>query len=200
MQLYLNQTSPYARVARIVAMEKGLLDRVELAWVDPWAESDTLISVNPASRIPVLTTDDGEALAESLLIALYLDEQGDSNRLVPAPDQARVLALAGRGQALTDAAFNTVIGRKHEGLKADETVLGQRRLVAIRRLLAELARGTDRPAMAMPLNLGHIVVAVALDYLDFRLPELSWREKHPALATWADPVLGRDTFVQTAFE
>ncbi|MDX1634585.1 MAG: glutathione S-transferase N-terminal domain-containing protein [Marinobacter sp.] len=200
MQLYLNQTSPYARVARIVAVEKGLLDRVELEWVDPWANREELIAVNPASRIPVLTTDDGEALSESLLIALYLDEQGASNRLVPAPERARVLALAGRGQALADAAFNTVIGRKHEGLKSDDTVLGQRRLVAMRRLLAELAHGVDRPVMEMPLNLGHIVLAVALDYLDFRLPELAWRDKHPALATWADPVLGRDSFTQTAFE
>lgn len=200
MQLYLNKTSPYARVARVVAMEKGLTDQVELAWVDPWSESEELIAVNPASRIPVLTTDDGEALTEALLIALYLDEQGASNRLVPAPEQARVLALAGRGQALTDAAFNTVIGRKHEGAAADETLLGQRRLVAIRRLLADLAHGVDRPVMEMPLNLGHVVVAVALDYLDFRLPELNWRERHQALATWADPVLARDSFRGTAFE
>ncbi len=200
MQLYLNQTSPYARVARIVAMEKGLLDQVELTWVDPWREDDALLAVNPASRIPVLTTDDGEAISEALLIALYLDEQGASNRLVPAPEQGRVLALAGRGQALTDAAFSTVIGRKFEGEEADETVLGQRRLVAIRRLLADLAHRVDAPVMEMPLNLGHIVVAVALDYLDFRLPELAWRDRNPSLAFWADRILERDSFVQTAFE
>ena len=200
MQLYLNQTSPYARVARIVAMEKGLLDRVELAWVDPWAESDTLISVNPASRIPVLTTDDGEALAESLLIALYLDEQGDSNRLVPAPDRHQPTLPQDSLIGLETLVFTADHGVERGICQGLAPACQSQHPGLVRRLLAELARGTDRPAMAMPLNLGHIVVAVALDYLDFRLPELSWREKHPALATWADPVLGRDTFVQTAFE
>lgn len=35
MQLFLNRTSPYARVARIVALKKGLTSNLLLLWSDP---------------------------------------------------------------------------------------------------------------------------------------------------------------------
>jgi glutathione S-transferase len=35
MKLYLNQTSPYARLVLVVAHEKELADRIECVWTDP---------------------------------------------------------------------------------------------------------------------------------------------------------------------
>ena len=36
MILFTNLTSPYARLARIAVIEKGLADRVEVRVIDPW--------------------------------------------------------------------------------------------------------------------------------------------------------------------
>lgn len=207
MQLYLNATSPYARVVRIVALEKGLHD-LSLCWCDPWADDDALLAVNPAGRVPALVTDEGLALTESLLIGQYLDTQGDGDTLLPGDRLASVLELAGLGQGLMDAAFHTVIARKHHGIDADMSLLGQRRLRAIGRLLAGLEeRAKLRGTAASPalgnlvlgnITLGDIVVAVALDYLAFRLPELNWPDKHPALAGWQRDITDRDSFQATA--
>ena len=84
MQLFLNTTSPFARVARVVALEKGLADQLELVWCDPWNNYPALLAQHPQARIPVLVTDDGQAIAESLLIAQYLDHMGRVPRLIPA--------------------------------------------------------------------------------------------------------------------
>jgi glutathione S-transferase len=39
-------------------------------------------------------------------------------------------------------------------------------------------------ALGSELTLAHIEFAVALEYLDFRLPDVVWRDTHPALAAW----------------
>ena len=70
MELYLNATSPYARLVRIVLLEKGLMDAVTLKWCDPWADDADLLKANPAGRIPALVTEDGTTLSESMLIAM----------------------------------------------------------------------------------------------------------------------------------
>jgi glutathione S-transferase len=33
-------------------------------------------------------------------------------------------------------------------------------------------------------SIGHIALGVALGYIDFRFPELNWREGHPKIAAW----------------
>ncbi|WP_163575523.1 glutathione S-transferase family protein [Halomonas faecis] len=200
MELYLNATSPYARVARIVALERGLTDDVSLRWCDPWVDDEALLAINPASRVPALVTDEGATLSESLLIAQYLNARGNGIDLLPDAALAEVLSHTGFGQGLIDAAFTTVIARKNQGAAADESVLGQRRERAIARLLATLeGHERTRKGEPEPLMLGDIVVGVALDYLSFRLPEVDWPSRHRRLAAWHRALLGRESFRETAF-
>jgi glutathione S-transferase len=42
----------------------------------------------------------------------------------------------------------------------------------------------DVSALGTAVTLAHIEFAVALEYLDFRLPDVAWRQAHPALAAW----------------
>jgi len=35
-----------------------------------------------------------------------------------------------------------------------------------------------------PLTIGEVTLACALGYLDFRFPELHWRDAHPKSAQW----------------
>lgn len=198
MQLHLNATSPFARVARIVALEKGLQDQLELCWSDPWSDPTGLLQANPVGRIPVLITDTGAAIAESLLITQYLDAQSSTPELLPAASLARVLEQSGRGYGLMEAAFSTVIHRKYEGTTADQTVLGQRRMQAMQRTLSALETACGHETQPA-INLGQIIIAVALDYVSFRLPEINWQAACPALSAWHRTFTQRSSFTETAF-
>lgn len=199
MELYLNATSPFARVVRVVALEKGLETTLSLCWCDPWSDDASLLNANPLGRVPALVTEEGQALSESLLIAQYLDAQGQGPELLPRQRLADVLAIAGLGQGLTEAAFSLVIARKHQGAEADTSVLGQRRQRAIGRALAALGDQVDSGALSNRLDLGGIVVAVALDYLLLRLPEVDWTQDSPELAAWHRAYTQRQSFVSTRF-
>lgn len=207
MELLLNATSPYARLCRICAIERGLARQLRLRWVDPWADEPELLAVNPAGRVPALRTDDGQCLAEAMLIALYLDThagtRGAGPRLFPA-EGADALARAGTGIGLMDAAFGTVIARKHAGPDSDRSVLGARRHRAIWRCLDRLADSLPAAAAGQradgDLDVGTIAAAVALDYLAFRLPEYPLGELKPRLARWQSAIADRPSFRETAFE
>lgn len=182
MQLFLNTTSPFARVARIVVLEKGLADRVDLVWSDPWNHDPALLAAHPQLRIPVLVTDDGQAIAESLLIAQYLDHLS-TPAVIPRDAAAQVLAHTSVAYGLMEAAFNVVIARKYEGAQADASVMGQRRLAAIDRVLTQLERNPPAAATA-PLTLDVICTVVALEYVQFRLPQLLSTDRYPQLHAW----------------
>lgn len=198
MQLLLNRTSPYARVARVVAIEKGFADKLVLVWSDPWNEDAHLLRHNPVRRVPVLVTQDGVSIAESLLIALYLNQTGNGDNLLPPEHSAAILHLTGLAQGLIDAAFTTMITRKHHGKEIDDSVLGQRRLQAIQRILLVL-NDDYASSTSTSLTLADIVIAVALDYLAFRLPEVAWQQQYPALADLHAHMLQRRSFAETVF-
>jgi glutathione S-transferase len=199
MELYLNATSPYARLVRIVLLEKGLADAVTLKWCDPWADDAELLKANPAGRIPALLTEEGTTLSESMLIAVYLDGVSPNKPMIPTAGLGEVLHLTGLGQNLMDAAFNTVIARKHYGNGIDDSELGQRRSRAIQRLLKQLGSELGEKQKTSPITLGEISIAVALDYLAFRLSEVSWKEENSQLQEWHAGVTARASFQQTAF-
>jgi len=199
MQLFLNTTSPFARVARIAALEKGLAERVQLVWSDPWNHDPALLAVHPQLRIPVLVTDEGQAIAESLLIAQYLDQIGTGPALVPPTQCAAVLAQASVGYGLMEAAFAVVIARKYQGAEADASVLGQRRLAALGRTLAQLEQTPPRPVGA-DFSLDQITVAVGLEYVRFRLPALLPAETTPQLHAWLEAARQRPSLHATRFE
>ncbi|WP_335917624.1 glutathione S-transferase N-terminal domain-containing protein [Shewanella chilikensis] len=78
MQLYYSTASPYARVVRVIARELGLALDEKL--VNPFDNSDELLSVNPLGKIPCLLLDDGAALFDSEVIARYLDARFGQDR------------------------------------------------------------------------------------------------------------------------
>ena len=199
MKLFLNQTSPYARVVRIILLEKNLIDQTELCWCDPWSDDETLIDENPASKIPTLKTHSGTAISETLLIVSYLNDLTPENNLIPSYRKEQVYHLAGLGQALMDASFSTVIARKYSEKKEDDSVLGNRRKKVITRTLKRLENNIDH-YFEDDLSLGEIIIAVALDYLVFRLPELNIGLHYPKLDQWRKTILQSKHFENTAFE
>ena len=68
MKLYYSPTSPYARKCLVLAIEKSLVNQVELVNLSPWDNLNNLLQVNPLCKVPALELDDGSALCDSPLI------------------------------------------------------------------------------------------------------------------------------------
>jgi glutathione S-transferase len=189
MKLFFNRPSPYARKVLVVAHEKGLAKRIEMRPVDPWTDPEELVSIAPIGKVPALVTDDGTTISESTVIAEYLDAIGDGPRL-NGPATVEVMARAALGQGIIDAGFGTVIERRRPADKQwDDWIARQRR--AIERSLRVAAVQSGR------FDLGDIALACGLAYLDFRLPEITWRAAHPSLGQWLDQISQRASMVAT---
>jgi glutathione S-transferase len=199
MKLLLNTTSPYARFARVVMLEKGLQSQVELVWVDPWNNDAMLLVANPVGRIPVLIMDDNVAVSESLLIAQTLNSLTGTGESVDLfVKTSAQLSQLGLGIGLMDMAFNSVINAKYYGDEINSTYLGERRFAAIERTLQQL-NTVLAVNQTTDLTLADIAVAVALDYLDFRLAQLDVNKHYGQIALWRQAFAGRDSFATTAF-
>ena len=73
MKLYVTYTSPYARLARIVVIEKALEDRVEIIEAKTRTADSPYYQINPSGRVPYLVDDAGIGMEDSQLICAYLD-------------------------------------------------------------------------------------------------------------------------------
>src|SRR6185312_2572488 len=73
MKLYITPGSPYARMARIVVLEKKLESRVEIVLAKTRAAESPYYAINPSGRVPYLVRDDGVGMEESALVCDYLD-------------------------------------------------------------------------------------------------------------------------------
>jgi len=199
MKLYLNKTSPYARLVTVVAHEKALSDAIEPVWVDPWTDTDAMIAVNPYSKVPVLIARDGAPLTESQCICEYLDEIGGGRRLLPTEGALRlpVLRKIGLARGLIDAAFGVTIDRRFHG--KPDSPLAARWLVSLGRAMTVLEQQTGALETPVP-DLGDLTLAVGLSYTEFRLPEVAWRSRAHKLAMWFDRVAARASMRATVPE
>ena len=73
MKLYVTAGSPYARIARVVVIEKGMESRVEIIAALTRRADSPYYTINPSGRVPYLIRDDGVGLEESAVICDYLD-------------------------------------------------------------------------------------------------------------------------------
>jgi glutathione S-transferase len=180
MYLFYAPRSPFSRKVLATAVELGLEAEIGLVRVDPWAD-ESLRRYNPACKVPTLLLDDGTVLFDSVVIARYLDERA-GHRLVPA-GSGRWEAL--RREALGDALAEAVIRRFVDGLGPEDERIGRvvaRQEAAVMAILDRLEGESGwREA---PVDLGHLAIACALEYLTMRSPELAWDAGRSLLAAW----------------
>lgn len=194
MQLHMSPTSPFVRKVRVAVRELGLTDRVDEIAVDPWTDT-AFRALNPLSKVPVLVTDDGTVLFESLLLVEYLDHQADG-RLVPPPGPARWAALSHHAlaQGMMEATLRITLERRLPEAVRNEGAIA-RSMAAV---TAALGRAEAiAPAPDDALDVGTIGLGCALFYLDLRLGELDWREDRPRLAALAGALEARSSFADT---
>lgn len=195
MRLYLNKTSPYARLVLATAHEAGLAERLETVWVEPWDDAPALLAANPFGKVPALETDGGTVLIESAVICDHLIAVSGRDHLMPLAEREDALHRLGFGRAMIDCSFGVVIARRFAG--GETPSLTQRWLKAIPRAVAALDEIGARRAVPSAPDLADLAVAVAFDYIDFRLPEIRWREVAPSLVGWVDAVRARPSMTAT---
>ncbi len=183
MQLYCSKTSPYSRKVRVALIELGIADRVEEVLIDPFNPTAEFLAANPLSKIPTLVTDRGEALPSSDLILEYLQARFSGIAALPRGSR-RWSALRVRqiGEGVIDAAVATVFEKRRPESIVYVPHL-DRQLASIERSLELLNLEVGMLGVQTP-SVVEITVGVALSYLDFRMPYVSWRKTHSPLETW----------------
>ena len=73
MKLYVTYASPYARLARILVLEKGLEGRVEIVEAKTRTPNSPYYQINPSGRVPYLIDDAGVGMEDSQLICGFID-------------------------------------------------------------------------------------------------------------------------------
>jgi len=195
MKLYMSPTSPFARLARVVVMEKGLEDRIEMVPVNPWDSTPEFVRVNPVSKVPALVTDEGVALTESLLVVQYLERSFPEPVLMPPDDVDAVYHKLGLGHGIADQAVAIIATGKMAGEQGVPKALVERRTEGLNRTLAALEVGLAGRA-ARP-DIGDLAVAVGLEYLDFRFPDMNWAGRFPSLKGWYAELRERPSLART---
>jgi glutathione S-transferase len=183
MKLRYSPTSPYVRKVTVVAHETGLIGRIELVPTNVWASDTDIGRDNPLGKVPALTTDGGEVLYDSPVICEYLDSLHDGAKLYPPSGGARGTAL--RRQALADGMLDAGVLRRLESMRKEP----ERSASWIERQRMAVARAMDAleeqaSALGAGVTIGHVAIACALGWFDFRFPADDWRLNRPALAAW----------------
>jgi glutathione S-transferase len=193
-------SSPYVRKVRIVLSEKQL----EYDWIaeDVWAADTTIQVNNPLGKVPCLILEDGSALYDSRVICQYLDLQPPANALIPDAVDRRIEVL--RWEALADGVLDAGVlirlehTQRDAAQRSEKWVMRQRGKVE--QGLAIIARDLAERDWCVGggLTLADIAVGAALGWLQFRLPEIAWRTRHPQLGDYYDRLMMRQTFRDTA--
>ena len=182
MKLYSHPVSPFARKARIIAHE---LD-IKLDVIDVQARNDeSLRRLNPLKQIPILVLDDGSSLFDSPVICEYLNHSGGGkffpgmNIFRHTSGRWKALGLQALGDGIADAA----VTMRYE-LTEPEERRNQDRMARCKATIAAGIDALERVNFAKDPTIGEIAVACALGYIDFRLPDLDWKDSHPKLSAW----------------
>jgi len=199
MQLVGSTTSPFSRKVRICFIEKEV--PYDLLIEDGWDINTKLHHINPLGKIPCLVLSNGHPIYDSSVIADYIDEMSRVNPLLPklSLDKARVKTVEALADGLLDAAILARRERMMRPTAQQSEAWIERQLHKVRASLCYLASsiGTFEYCLLNKFTVADVAVGCALDWLDFRLPEISWRSDHPNLDIYFSRLCLRPSFLLT---
>jgi len=201
MKLIHASASPFVRIVKVVLEEAGQRANVEI--IDDTGSLMTpdknTLAANPAGKIPCLVLDNGTSLYDSRVITRYLNSAFKLSLYPTGDKEWRTLTLEAHVNTILDAAILCV----YEVRYRDEHERSADWLVAQR---GKISRGLDTlenrwiTHLQGDLDIGHIGVGCALEYLDFR-SEIGqwddWRKERPKLRDWANTFLQRASLKAT---
>ena len=186
MKLLYQTHSPYARKALVFAHEAGLAARIEVEHheTSPTNRNARVFAENPLGKVPVLVRPGQPPLFDSDVICAYLDSLNEGRKLIPPEGEPRWQALrvqaVAQGLAEAGIAVRWETVRRPEGLRYPPLRDGY--VAKLHASYDWLERELD---VDSPLHVGHVAVATALAWLEFReLP--GFRPDRRRLAAWFD--------------
>ncbi|HAP25158.1 MAG TPA: glutathione S-transferase [Achromobacter sp.] len=198
MKLHWSPRSPFVRKVMIVIYEAGIEDRVALVRTPVAMDKPNLdlMPDNPLIKLPTLVLDDGTALYDSRVICAYLDAMAGCG-LLPADPTLRLTAE--RRQALGDGFLDALLLFRQERNKpAERQTPAWLDAFALKTKAVLAALEAEAPALqASRFDLGLIAIGCALSYMDYRFPDIAWRDDHPALAAWHARYAARPSVMRT---
>lgn len=200
MKLHITPGSPYARMARIVIIEKGLEDRVEIVQAKTRTPDSPYYAINPSGRVPYLELGGGKGYEDSPLICLYLDRIEGAPTLHPGdgPDGLEMRRLEAMARSMVDglSVWGREIIYRPEEMRS-QRIMEHKAARALRMAVAfdqELAN----PVLTGPLNIAQITLGCALNGPGApKLCGQEWRAARPKLAAWAEAIARRPSFAAT---
>jgi glutathione S-transferase len=199
MKLIGSLTSPFVRKARIVLAEKKI--DYQLVLENPWSDETTIHTFNPIGKVPCLVMEDGEAVFDSRVICEYVDTLSPVGKLIPQPGRERIEVRC--WEALADGIMDAAVLARLEGVlrtpeqRSENWVERQRRKVDEGIVAMSQGLGSKTWCTGNHYTLADISVGCALSYIDFRTPELNWRELHPNLDKHYQKLSQRQSFIDT---
>lgn len=199
MKLIGSHASPYTRKVRVVLAEKKI--DYQFVLEDVWSATTQIHQFNPLGKVPCLVMDDGGALFDSRVIAEYADTLSPVARLIPPSSRERVEVRCWEALAdgLLDAALMLRIEHTQRTPEPRSETWLARQSHKIDQALQAMSQGlADKTwCNGNHLTLADIAVGCALAYLDFRQPQIDWRERHANLATFYARMEKRPSFMET---
>lgn len=186
-QLLYAPTSPFVRKVMVCAHLAGMADAIE--WLDsaahPIRRDERIAAHNPLAKVPALILPDGGALYDSRVICEFIAFAGGASHLFPASGPRRWHALTQQalGDGLLDAALLARYETTARPAEMQWPAWRASQLVKVQACLDDIERQAPGLAVDVP-TIGEVTLACALGYLDFRFPELGWREARPQAAAW----------------
>jgi glutathione S-transferase len=184
MKLYVTYTSPYARLARIVIIEKALQNRVEILEAQTRRQDSPYYQINPSGRVPYLINDHGMGMEDSQLICAYLDYLDGKPRLHHKLRESdwsyRRLEASARSMCDGISVWVREMSRpqneRSPSVLAHEVTRSQR--------MADLFEGyASGPLLRGELGMAHLILAVSLESASKRGPA-DLTSSRPRLASW----------------
>ncbi len=196
MKLYYSATSPFARKVRIASMLLKLDSEIELVNTDVYAKND-YYRVNPLSKIPSLTTREGQTLTNSPFILEYLDYLSLGKKILPFPGPERWPAL--HFQSIADGMMEASVLRRYESLRPvdrrDES-FENRQKDKIKNALDFFE--ANHFQMKKDWVIAEISLACALGYLELRFSQENWLHHYPHLQNWYNSARELDIMKKTS--
>jgi glutathione S-transferase len=186
MHLVASTTSPFSRKVRICFFEKKIPYTLNLD--DGWDPDSRLFEINPLGKIPCLILPNGKSIFDSAVIVDYIDGLSSASRLIPDNniERAYVKTFEALADGLLDAAILARRERISRPIGAQNQASIDRQMNKVEQALSHLssAIGSSQYYHDNKFSLADIAVTCALDWLDFRLPKLTWKADHPNLNSY----------------
>ena len=194
LKLWYSPASPFVRKVLVFAREAGLADSIALVRADVWAAETEITQDNPLGKVPALVTPEG-IFAGSYLCCEYLDSLHAGARLIPAEPRERwpALQLHAFADGIIEAAVASIVEQLRRPKEFVYQGMVERQSAKINRTLDKIAS----MALTQAPGIATITLGCALGYLDFRLPQLAWRDGRGALNQWYDVFSARKSMQAT---